>query len=64
MYIDPNTGGMLFQILAVVFTAISGLILVFSGRIRMFLTRIRRRSREITSKREAQNLNTNQTPDI
>ena len=63
MYIDPNTGGMLFQILAVVFTAISGLILVFSGRIRMFLTRIRRRSREITSKREAKNLNTNQTPD-
>lgn len=64
MYIDPNTGGMLFQILAVVFTAISGLILVFSGRIRMFLTRMRRRSREVTGKREAQNLNPDQTPDI
>ena len=64
MYIDPNTGGMLFQILAVVFTAISGLILVFSGRIRMFLTRMRRRSREVTGKGEAQNENPDQTPDI
>lgn len=64
MYIDPNTGGMLFQILAVVFTAISGLILVFSGRIRMFLTRMRRRSREVAGKREAQNENHDQTTDI
>ena len=64
MYIDPNTGGMLFQILAVIFTALSGLILVFSGRIRMFLTRIRRRTLEATGKREAQNDNPDQTPDI
>ena len=64
MYIDPNTGGMLFQILAVVFTAISGLILVFSGRIRMFLSRMRRRSREAIDKRESQDINPNQTPDV
>lgn len=64
MYIDPNTGGMLFQILAVVFAAISGFILIFSGRIRMFLTRMRRRSREITDKREAKNENPDQTPEL
>jgi len=63
MYIDPNTGGMVFQILAVVFTALSGLILVFSGRIRMFLTRMRRRSREVINKTDAQNENPDQTPD-
>lgn len=42
MYIDPNTGGMLFQILAVLFGLLSALILFFSGRIRMIYYRIRR----------------------
>jgi hypothetical protein len=46
MYIDPNTGGMLFQILAVLFAAISGFILIFSGKIRMFFSKLRRRARE------------------
>jgi hypothetical protein len=46
MYIDPNTGGMLFQILAAAFAIISGAILFFSGRIRMFFARMRRRFRE------------------
>jgi hypothetical protein len=46
MYIDPNTGGMLFQILAVLFTAISGFILIFSSRIRKFIGTFRRRLRE------------------
>ncbi len=45
MYIDPNTGGMLFQILAVLFGVFSGLILLFSGRIRMVFARIRRQMR-------------------
>lgn len=45
MYIDPNTGGMLFQILAVVFGAFSGVILLFSGKIRMFFARMRRKAR-------------------
>ena len=31
-YIDPNTGGMLFQILAVLFGVISGAFLLFSGK--------------------------------
>lgn len=46
MYIDPNTGGMLFQILAALFALISGAILFFSGKIRMFLAQMRRRFRE------------------
>jgi hypothetical protein len=46
MYIDPNTGGILFQALAAVFIAVSGVLLVFSGRIRGFFSRIRRRARK------------------
>ena len=42
MYIDPNTGGMLFQVLAVVFAAFSGMVLVFSRQIRTGVGRIRR----------------------
>lgn len=42
MYIDPNTGGMLFQVLAVVFAAFSGMVLVFSRQIRTGLGRLRR----------------------
>jgi hypothetical protein len=45
MYIDPNTGGMLFQILAVLFALGSGIILIFSGRIRMLWARFMRRRR-------------------
>jgi hypothetical protein len=45
MYIDPNTGGLLFQLLAVLFATISGVILFFSGRIRMFFAKWRRRMR-------------------
>jgi hypothetical protein len=46
VYIDPNTGGMLFQILAVLFGAISGIVLIFSSRIKMFFAKLRRRMRE------------------
>jgi hypothetical protein len=42
MYIDPNTGGLLFQILAVLFGLISGIILIFSSRIKMIYFRIKR----------------------
>jgi hypothetical protein len=42
MYIDPNTGGMLFQVLAVVFAAFSGMVLVFSRQIKTGVGRIRR----------------------
>lgn len=44
-YIDPNTGGMLFQILAAGFALITGAALVFSAKIRAALARLRRASR-------------------
>ena len=46
MYIDPNTGGMLFQVLAAAFVAISGVLLVFSGKIRQGIANLRRRMRK------------------
>ncbi len=42
MYIDPSTGGILFQALAIAFTAISGVILLFSNRIKMFFSKSKR----------------------
>lgn len=59
MYIDPNTGGMLFQVLAVLFGVFSGMILFFAGRIRMFLARFMRLLRGVSGE-EAQDL-TDQT---
>jgi hypothetical protein len=49
MYIDPNTGGMLFQILAALFALLSGVILFFSGKIRMFFAQAKRRLREASN---------------
>ena len=46
MYIDPNTGGILFQALAAAFAVISVLILTFTGRIRLFFAQMRRRMRK------------------
>jgi hypothetical protein len=42
-YIDPNSGGMLFQVLAVLFGVISGLFLFFSGKIKSAFYNLRRR---------------------
>ena len=46
MYIDPNTGGMLFQALAAAFALFSGIALVFSRQIRAAFARLRRFVRE------------------
>jgi|WetSurMetagenome_2_1015567.scaffolds.fasta_scaffold894151_1 hypothetical protein len=46
MYIDPNTGGVIFQVLAVLFGVFSTIILVFSGKIRIALAKLRRQFRE------------------
>jgi len=46
MYIDPGTGGVLFQVLAGIFVAISGVVLVFSRNIREWFARMRRRGRQ------------------
>ena len=45
-YIDPNMGGMLFQILAVLFGVISGALLLFSGKIKGFYYRLKRRTQK------------------
>lgn len=41
-YIDPNTGGMLFQMLAIIFTVFSGVLFFFSRQIKMVLSRFKR----------------------
>jgi hypothetical protein len=46
MYIDPSTGGMLFQVLAVAFGVISGAVLMFSSRIKMGIAQLRRKLRK------------------
>ena len=46
MYIDPNSGGMLFQALLVVFGVISGSVLIFSSRIKMLFAKLMRSFRE------------------
>ncbi len=46
MYIDPNTGGVLFQALAALLALGSGVLLVFSGKIRESFARLRRRFRK------------------
>jgi hypothetical protein len=46
MYIDPSTGGMLAQVLVVAFAAISGTVLLFAGKIKMFFAKMRRKGDE------------------
>jgi len=46
MYIDPNSGGILFQALVVVFGVLSGTVLVFSSKIKMGIAKIRRSFRQ------------------
>lgn len=51
VYIDPNTGGMLFQILAVAFAALSGMIFFFSRQIKTISARFLRFLRSLFSRR-------------
>ena len=46
MYIDPNTGGILFQTLAVIFGVFSGVVLLFSSKIKMGIAKLRRALRK------------------
>ncbi len=46
MYIDPNTGGILFQALAGLLAVISGALFFFSRNIRQWVARLRRRGRK------------------
>ena len=65
MYNDPNTGGQIFQLLAVIFAALSGIVLVFSSKIRMFWSRLKRRFRESGDENltEIENVDAGQNPD-
>jgi len=46
MYIDPNTGGQLFQALAATLAVLSGVLFMFSSQIRAFFAKMRRKGRE------------------
>lgn len=59
MYIDPSTGGMLFQVLAIAFTAVSGFVLIFANRIKMFFSKARRKSNEEETETAEENIETN-----
>ncbi len=62
MYIDPNTGGMLFQILVVLFGVFSAVILVFSGRIRIAFAKLRRQIRNRTKPETQKIISDDETP--
>jgi hypothetical protein len=51
-YIDPNTGGMLFQVLATSFAVLSGVALLFSRQIRAAFARTKRFLRGLRSRSE------------
>ena len=53
MYIDPNTGGILFQTLAIIFGVFSGVILLFSSKIKMGIAKLRRALRKDTEDTES-----------
>jgi hypothetical protein len=52
-YIDPNTGGMLFQMLAVILALFSGIIFFFSRQIKSGFARLRRRIRGVSEPENA-----------
>lgn len=60
MYIDPGSGGMLFQILAVAFGVISGTVLMFSSRIKMGIAKWRRSMRKDKENEETTDNSTEQ----
>ncbi len=53
MYIDPNTGGILFQTLAVLFGVFSGVVLLFSSKIKMGIAKLRRAFKNETDETES-----------
>jgi hypothetical protein len=46
MYIDPNTGGILFQALAGILAVVTGVLFFFSRQIRSGIARLRRGRRK------------------
>jgi hypothetical protein len=52
MYIDPNTGGIIFQVLATAFAVFSGAALLFSRQIRIAFARFARFLRDLRGRDE------------
>ena len=46
MYIDPNSGGLIFQVLIVLFGVFSASVLLFSSKIKMGIAKLRRSVRK------------------
>ena len=55
LYIDPNTGGMLFQVLAVFLAFFTGILFFFSRQIKTAFARIKRKLRKEQPPDEAEN---------
>ena len=53
-YIDPNTGGMIVQVVATSVAVLSGVALVFARQIRMFFARLMRSLRGHSGQEEPQ----------
>jgi len=53
-YVDPSTGGMLFQVLATAFALLSGIVLIFSRQIRIVFARGVRFARSLFSRHSRQ----------
>ncbi|MFH1632690.1 MAG: hypothetical protein ABIG63_01575 [Chloroflexota bacterium] len=62
MYIDPNSGGLLFQALLIMFGVISGTVLIFSSKIKMGFSKLRRSFREKSKSDELSETPTEEKP--
>ncbi len=49
-YLDPNTGGLVFQLLAVIFAFFTAILLFFSAQVRMAFARVKRFLRNVRRK--------------
>jgi len=61
-YIDPNTGGLLFQVLAAAFALFSGFALIFSRQIRMAFARAGRLLRSLLNRNDLKGRDTPVNP--
>jgi hypothetical protein len=57
MYIDPNSGGLIFQALIVLFGVFSASILLFSSKIKMGVAKLRRGIRQKGEEDDSSELN-------
>jgi len=63
LYIDPNTGGMLFQLLAVFLALFSGILFFFSRQIRLLFARFKRMIRHEESPLEKTEIPEDNSPE-